>query len=110
MNYMNFKIYKGLISKQNHDIIGAWESDPNARPPQFIQERSSILSPISESQRKAVRKYNAKSYDRLEITVTKGRKAELQEHAQQHGESLNGFVNRAIDEAVERDSQQEGED
>jgi predicted HicB family RNase H-like nuclease len=52
----------------------------------------------------ASRKYNAKAYDRLEITVPKGRKVELQEHAQQHGESLNGFVNRAIDETVERDT------
>ena len=58
---------------------------------------------ISESQKKAVRKYNDKAYDRLEIKVTKGRKSELQAHSQARGESLNGFVNRAIDETVERD-------
>jgi len=63
------------------------------------------MSPISESQRKAVRKYNEKSYDRLEITVKKGGKEELQAHAAKRGESLNGFVNRAIYEAVERDTQ-----
>ena len=61
------------------------------------------MSPISEAQRKAVRKYNDKAYDRIELKVQKGRKAELQDHAQQRGESLNGFVNRAIDEAVLRD-------
>ncbi|MDR0221060.1 MAG: hypothetical protein LBI54_06635 [Lachnospiraceae bacterium] len=58
---------------------------------------------ISESQKKAVRKYNAKAYDRLEITVAKGRKAELQAHAQGRGESLNAFVNRAIDGQIRND-------
>lgn len=58
---------------------------------------------IAEAQRKAVRKYKEKAYDRLEITVTKGKKADLQDHASGRGESLNGFVNRAIDEAIERD-------
>ncbi|MDR1465191.1 MAG: hypothetical protein LBJ11_07840 [Oscillospiraceae bacterium] len=68
------------------------------------------MSPISDSQKKAVRKYKEKAYDRLEISVPKGRKAELQDHAQQQGESLNGFVNRAIDETMERDGGQTGED
>jgi len=61
------------------------------------------MSPVSKAQQKATAKYKAKSYDRLEISVPKGRKAELQEHAQQRGESLNGFVNRAIEHEVERD-------
>ena len=62
------------------------------------------MPPISEAQRKAVRKYNEKAYDRIELKVAKGYKAKLQEHAQQRGESLNGFVNRAIDNQVEQDN------
>ena len=58
---------------------------------------------ISEAQKKSVRKYNEKAYDRIELKVTKGKKAELQSHAADTGESLNSFVNRAIDEAVTRD-------
>ena len=61
------------------------------------------MPPISEAQRKAVRKYKEKSYDRLEISVTKGQKEKLQEHARGRGESLNGFVNRAIAETMERE-------
>ena len=57
---------------------------------------------ISEAQRKAVAKYNAANYERIELRVPKGKKAEIQEYAQTHGESLNAFVNRAIDEAMER--------
>jgi len=60
---------------------------------------------IKEAQRKALRKYKEKAYDRLEISVPKGRKADLQSHARDRGESLNGFVNRAIDETIERDKE-----
>ncbi|MCL2072171.1 MAG: hypothetical protein FWH07_08095 [Oscillospiraceae bacterium] len=59
--------------------------------------------PISESRRKANEKYNAKAYDEIKVRVAKGKKADLQAHATNNGESLNGFVNRAIDETVERD-------
>jgi len=61
------------------------------------------MAPASKARVDANRRYNEKAYDRIELKVPKGRKAELQEHAQQHGESLNGFVNRAIDHEVERD-------
>lgn len=49
-------------------------------------------------------KYNAENYDSLRIVVTKGKKDVLKAHAQSKGESLNSFVNRAIDETVERDN------
>ena len=58
---------------------------------------------IKEAQKKAVRKYKEKAYDRLEISVPKGRKADLQAHAADRGESLNGFVNRAVDNQVAQD-------
>ena len=44
-----------------------------------------------------------KAYDRINLTVPKGQKERLQAHAEAHGESVNGFINRAIDEAIERD-------
>lgn len=56
---------------------------------------------------RANRKYNEKAYDRIALTVNKGRKVVLQEHAASRGESLNGFINRAIDEAISRDGGQE---
>lgn len=55
---------------------------------------------ISEAQRKAVAKYNAANYDRIELRVPKGNKAKLQAHAESCGESLNAFINRAIDAAI----------
>lgn len=59
---------------------------------------------ISESQRKAVAKYNAKSYDELKVRVPKGDKDKIKSHADNKGESLNGFINRAIRETIDRDS------
>ena len=61
------------------------------------------MPPVSEAQKRATMKYMAKAYDRIELKVPKGRKAELQEHAAAQGESLNGFVNRAIDNQLEQD-------
>ena len=63
------------------------------------------MAKYSEAQKRASAKYNAKAYDRIELKVTKGKKAELQEHAQKQNESLNAFVNRAIDNQVEQDNQ-----
>ena len=51
----------------------------------------------------AKNKYNAKAYDNLRIVVKKGRKAEIQAHAEAQGESINAFVGRAIEETMERD-------
>lgn len=52
---------------------------------------------------RANRKYNEKAYDRISLTVKKGERDVLRTHAEEHGESLNGFINRAIRETVERD-------
>lgn len=50
-------------------------------------------------------KFIAKAYDRINLTVPKGKKEIIQAHAEARGESVNGFINRAIDEAMERDKQ-----
>lgn len=46
----------------------------------------------------------AKTYDRVNLTMPKGQKAVVQAHAEARGESVNGFINRAISEAMERDA------
>lgn len=59
---------------------------------------------VSKAQQKAVHKYIKNNYDRMELTVKKGKKAIIKAHAESLGESVNAFVNRAINEAMERDS------
>ena len=57
----------------------------------------------SDANRRAVAKYKKENYDQIQLRVPKGRKDEIQAHAEAHGESTNGFINRAISETMERD-------
>ena len=61
------------------------------------------VNKYTEARRRANEKYNAKTYDSLRIVVKKGRKDIIKAHAEARGESINGFVSRAIDETIERD-------
>ena len=58
---------------------------------------------VSKAQQKATNKYISKAYDRVNLTLPKGQKDEIQAHAAAQGESVNAFINRAISEAMERD-------
>ncbi len=60
--------------------------------------------PVSKAQQKAVAKYMAANYDEIKARVPKGKKIIIKAHAAQYdGGSVNAFINRAIDETMERD-------
>lgn len=63
---------------------------------------------VSKKQQACVARYSAKNYDQFLVRVKKGRKDEIQAHAEARGESVNGFVVRAISEAMERDRALQG--
>ncbi len=58
---------------------------------------------VSKAQQKAVNKYMRENYDRVNLTMPKGQKDKIKAHAESNGESLNGFINRAISETMERE-------
>ena len=58
---------------------------------------------VSKAQQKAVTKYVKAKYDRFGLTMAKGRLDEIKAHAEAQGESVNGFINRAIADTMERD-------
>ena len=60
---------------------------------------------VSKKQQASVTKYVKDHYDRISLTVPQGKRAEIKAHAESLGESVNGFINRAIDEAMGRDQQ-----
>ena len=66
-------------------------------------EREVLFVAVSKAQQQATNKYIAKAYDRINLTVPKGQKDEIQAHAAARGESVNGFINRAIANQIERD-------
>lgn len=59
---------------------------------------------IINGERVSADKYNKAKYEDLRVRVPKGKKEIVQAHAEAHSESVNGFINRAIDEAMERDN------
>lgn len=52
--------------------------------------------PASKAQQKAQNKWIANTYDRINLTVDKGYRATIKAYADMSGESVNGFINRAI--------------
>ena len=51
----------------------------------------------------SIKRYEDKAYDKVLVRLPKGKKDIIKAHAEAHSESVNGFINRAIDEAIERD-------
>ncbi len=65
---------------------------------------------MKKSQEKAVNKYVATHYDRILVFMKKGGKDLIKEHAATYdGGSVNAFINRAIDEQMQRDKEKAGE-
>ena len=57
----------------------------------------------------AKRKYNEKAYDRLTVSVKKGDKDKISEHAAGRGESMNAFICRAIADVMAREKAEQEE-
>lgn len=49
---------------------------------------------------KSINKYIAKAYDRINLTVPKGKKDVIRAHAESKGMSLNGYINNLIEEDI----------
>ena len=54
----------------------------------------------SEAQKKAVKKYNEKSYDEIKVRVKKGNKDIIQKHAELNNETVNGMINRVLENEI----------
>lgn len=61
--------------------------------------------PASKAQQKAVNKYIKENYDVFQIRMPKGKKDIIKAHAESKGESVNSFINRAVDETIKRDGE-----
>lgn len=46
--------------------------------------------------------FNANAYDRINLTVPKGKKDEIKAHAEALGESVNGYIWRLIQEDMSK--------
>ena len=59
---------------------------------------------ISEARKRANKKWNdenqARRYDRIQLVVPKGRKADIEKHVKMTGDSVNGLMNTLLREAI----------
>lgn len=62
-----------------------------------------MVQKYTEKKKESNCRWDEKNLDRLSIAVAKGKRDIIKTHAKRHGESVNAFINRAIDEAMERD-------
>ena len=56
-----------------------------------------------EAQIKKIGQYNKEHYEEIKIRVLKGKKQQIKQHAEKQGESVNSFINRAIEHQIEDD-------
>ena len=68
----------------------------------------SMARPKTKTTAQIKNDYARKAYDDVRLQVKKGKKEIIKAHAQARGESVNGFIKRAVDEAMERDSASTG--
>lgn len=59
---------------------------------------------VSKAQKKAVQNYVKNNYDRVVLTMSKGTKDKIKERAERNGESVNGYINRLINEDMKREN------
>ncbi len=57
---------------------------------------------MGKASTRAQNRYIAKAHDRINLTVPKGKKDIIQARAEAQGQSVNGFINAAIDEKMEK--------
>ena len=63
--------------------------------------------PYTEARKNSNRMWDSKNLDRISVALPKGKRVLVKAHAEEQGESLNAFVNRAIDIAIELDNRTE---
>lgn len=60
------------------------------------------MGKLSEAKKASNKRYDSKTYDVISFRVKKGKKDEIKDFILHTGESQNAFINRAIDECIER--------
>lgn len=53
---------------------------------------------ITEAQKRANQKYNAKAYDQIKIVVPKGKREDYKAQAEAHGLSLNAYIVKLLED------------
>lgn len=82
------------------------ESEPVSTILYYLERGANMPeeSKVSKAQQKAVNKYVKNNYDRINVTFPKGQKEIIMQAAEAAGESVNGYIKKAVDQRMERDN------
>lgn len=61
------------------------------------------MAKYTEAKKAGNRKWDANNLDRISVAVPKGKKEVIKAHAEANGESVNGYINRLIDEDMKKE-------
>ena len=70
-----------------------------------LVDRGDVRMPTSKARLQINKKYITEKLDEVKFRVPKGEKAVIQQHAAKQGESVNGFITRAVKETMKRDNE-----
>ena len=70
-----------------------------------MEEKKSSYKGFTQSRAEANKRYMDKFVE-IKVRMTPEKRSIVQEHAAKMGESATAFINRAIDEAMQRDTEQ----
>lgn len=70
----------------------------------MAEEKKSTYRGFTQAQARAHKKYIA-NFVEVKVRMPADRRDTIKAHADSKGESVNAFINRAIDEAIERDTE-----
>lgn len=59
---------------------------------------------ISKAQQKSVRKYVKQNYDLFQVMFPKGQKDVIKAQAEKQKESINQYINKAVNERLKREN------
>ena len=78
-----------------------WERYCHITAPIYLKE--GVILPLTESQKKANTKYREKSIKRIPLDVQKEKYEKIKIAAEAAGESVNGYIKKAVDQRMEQD-------
>jgi len=116
IDIMGLLCYNGIVKRCS--IVNCRPTDCRNEVKDNMSEE--IKRPMTEARKRANAKYESKAYDKILLRVEAGQKDKIKAHAAAHqpesGEigkpgytpkgSVNGFISRAINEAMERDKEE----
>ena len=70
-------------------------------------EKKNTYKGNTDAHRRGNLRYLRENVDSVHVYVPKGKKEEIKNHATKNGESMNGFIVRAIDETIKRENASE---